>query len=119
MDATINVVIDGGGTGITAGIKGDVVVDFDCSITSATLLADASGSIVIDIWRDSYAAYPPVNGDSITSATPPTLASAIKSQDITLTNWDTFIAAGSILRINVDSASVVQRVTLALGVHRV
>src|SRR4029079_8241351 len=56
----IEVVIDGGGAVITTGVKGDVQIPFAGTIAAVTLLADVSGSIVIDIWKDSYANYPPV-----------------------------------------------------------
>lgn len=117
-DTTINVVIDGGGSAITTGIKHDVQIDFACAIISATLLADQSGSIVIDIWKDTYANYPPTDADSITAAAPPTISTATKSQDTTLTGWTTAIAAGDTLRFNVDSITTITRVTLALKVRR-
>src|SRR5262245_44426077 len=46
---TINVLIDGGGSVITTGVKSDFTLDFDGTIQQATLLADQSGSIVVDI----------------------------------------------------------------------
>jgi hypothetical protein len=116
--STVNYVIDGGGSAISTGIKGDVIVDFAATIVSATLLADQSGSIVIDLWKDTYANYAPTDADSITSSAPPTLSSAIKSQDTALTGWTTSIAAGDVLRFNVDSATTVTRVTLALKLRR-
>lgn len=116
--STILAVIDPGAA-ITSGIKGDVQVDFACVIDSVTLLADQSGSIVIDVWKDTYANYPPTIADTITASAKPTLSSAAKSTDSTLTGWTTSIAAGDILRFNVDSATTVQRVTIAIKVHRV
>jgi hypothetical protein len=115
--STINFLIDGGGSAITTGIKGDVVVDFACTIVGATLLADQSGDIVIDVWKDTYANFAPTDADSITASAPPTLSAATKSQDTTLTGWTTSVSAGDILRFNVDSASTVTRVTLALKVQ--
>lgn len=116
--STINFVMDGGSAIIATGIKGDLVVDFDCTIVGVTLLANASGSIVVDIWKDSYSNYPPVVGDSITASAKPTISSAIKSQNTTLTGWTTSITSGDILRINVDSVTVIQRCTLSLKVRR-
>ncbi len=116
--ATIQFVIDGGGATITTGIKGFVEVPFACTVTAARMFADQSGSIVVDIWKDTYANYPPVDADSITASAPPTISSATKSQDTTLTGWTTAIAAGSIFGFNVDSATTVQRVTVALTVTR-
>ena len=118
MVQTVNFVIDGGGSAITTGVKGDLVIDYACTINSATLLADQSGSIVIDIWKDSYANFPPTVADTITASAKPTLSGAQKSQDTTLTGWTTSIAAGETLRFNVDSVATVQRVTLSLKVTR-
>lgn len=115
---TLNFVIDGGGSAITTGVKGDLVVDFACAISGATALADQSGSIVIDIWKDTYANFPPVDADSITASAPVTITTATKSQDSTLTGWTTAISAGDILRFNVDSITTIQRVTIALKVVR-
>jgi hypothetical protein len=113
---SIGITIDGAGSAITTGIKGDVYVPFDCTIQSAVLLADQTGSVVIDVWADSYANFPPTDADSITASALPTLSSAAKSEDTTLTGWTTIISAGTTLRFNVDSANTITRVTLMLKV---
>jgi hypothetical protein len=110
----IPIVIDGGGAVITAGVKGDIEIPFDMTITGWTLLADQSGSIVIDIWKDTYANYPPVVGDSITASDKPTITSSNKAQDFAPTGWTTAVTAGDTLRFNVDSITTCQRVTLVL-----
>jgi hypothetical protein len=112
-------IIDGGGSPITTGIKGDLTVPFDCVIEEWTLLADASGSIVMDIWKDTYANYPPTAADTITGSAKPTISAAAKGQSSTLTGWTTTITAGDILRFNVDSTSGLTRITLSLKVRRV
>lgn len=114
---SLGMLIDGGGSTITTGVKGYLEIPFACTIQAVTLLADVSGSIVIDIWKDTYASYPPVVGDSITAAAKPTISAAVKSQDTTLTGWTTSITAGDILGFNVDSATTVTRVTLVLKIQ--
>lgn len=114
----ITIIIDGGGSAITTGVKGHLEIPFACTINRATLLADQSGSIVIDVWKDTYANFPPDNADSITASAPPTLSSAQKSQDTTLSGWTTSITAGDILAFNVDSCSTITRVTLSLKVTK-
>lgn len=120
----ITFVIDGGGSAITTGVKGDLICDFGCTINSATLLADQAGAIVVDVFKCTYAQYDagathPVSGDKITSGTPPTItASNTKSQDTTLSSWTTSISAGDVLRFNVNSATTITRVTLILKVTR-
>lgn len=114
--SAVEFVLDGGGSAITTGTKGFVQVPFACTITAARLLADQPGSIVVDIWKDTYANYPPTAADSITGAAPPAIASAAKSENTGLTGWTTSIAAGDILGFNVNSASGVTRVTVVLTV---
>jgi hypothetical protein len=114
---TLTFVIDGGGSTITTGIKGDLgPIDFACTIDAITMLADQSGSIVVDIWKDTYANFPPADADSITASAAPTISSATKSQDATLTGWTTSISAGDIVRFNVDSVTSIQRLTISLKV---
>ena len=105
-------------SGIAANDQGDLTIPFACTITEWTLLADASGSAVIDIWKDTYANYPPTVADTITGSAKPTISAATKGQSSTLTGWTTTISAGDTLRFNVDSASGVSRVTLSLKVKR-
>jgi len=114
--ATLTYVIDGGGATITTGIKGDLEIPFGCTIQSWTLLGDQSGSIVIDIWKDTYANYAPTIADTITASAKPTISAALKGQSSTLTGWTTAVAAGDILRFNVDSVTSLTRVTISIKV---
>ncbi|MBS0243562.1 MAG: hypothetical protein JSS20_15405, partial [Proteobacteria bacterium] len=91
---------DGGGNALSTGIQGDAQIPFACTITGVTLLADQSGSCVLDIWKDTYANYPPTNADTITASAKPTLSTALKFNDTTLTGWTTAVAAGDTLRFN-------------------
>jgi len=116
--AALQVIFDGGGSAISAGSQVDLYVPFDCTITLGALLNDASGSIVVDVWRDSYANYPPTDADSITASAPLTASSAVKALDSTLTGWSKDLTAGQTLRFNVDSCSGVTRCTVTLAVLR-
>lgn len=116
--STAGITIDGGGSTITTGVKGYIEIPFAGTIVQATLLADQSGSIVIDVWKDTYANYPPTDADSITAAAPPTISTATKSQDSTLTGWTTSITAGDILGFNVDSVTTITQATLILKIRR-
>jgi hypothetical protein len=115
---TIVAVFDGGSAAITGNPEVDVVVPDGGTLTSYTLLADASGSAVIDVWRDTYANYPPTDADSITASAPPTLSSAIKATDSTLTGWSKTVTAGDIFRFHVDSSTTVKRLVLTLTYTR-
>jgi hypothetical protein len=109
----INFII-GGGSVISVDEKGHIEVPFAMTITGWTVLADQSGSIVVDVWKDTYASFPPTNAGSITGTEKPTLSSAQKNQDLSLTSWTTSVAAGDILDFEVESATTVQRVVVAL-----
>jgi hypothetical protein len=112
--------IDGAGSEIADNVQSrPVEIPYDIIITKVTAYADQSGSIVIDAWNDTYANYPAANADSITAAAPITISAAIKSQDATLTGWDTTLAAGSHLILSVDSCTTIEWVQVAFQFKRV
>jgi hypothetical protein len=115
---SLGITIDGGGAVITTGVKGYLQVPFACTITGWTLLADVSGSAVVDVWKDTYANAPPVVGDTITAAAKPSISGAVKGQSATLTGWTTTVNAGDVLAFNVDSVATVTRITVQLTVTR-
>ena len=115
---SFGITIDGGGSAITTGVKGYVEMPYAGTITSWTILADQSGSAVIDLWKDTYANFPPTSADTITASARPTLSSAVKGQSSTLTGWTTAVAAGDIIAFNVVSASASTRITLALKITK-
>ncbi len=117
--SSIAFIIDGGGSAITIGEKGHLEIPFTCTIQQVTLLADQAGSIVVDIWKDTYANFPPTVADSICASAKPTISAAQKSQDSTLTGWTKTISAGDILAFNVDSVATVTRVVVNLRVLKV
>jgi hypothetical protein len=108
--------IDGGGAAITTGDKGWIQFNYTGTINSWTILADQSGSIVIDIWKDTYTNYPPVDADSITASALPTLSSVTKNTSSTLTGWTTAVTAGDIFKFNVDSCTTCTKVTITLKI---
>ena len=115
---TITFIIDGSGSAITTGQKGHLEIPFACTITGWTLVADVSGSIVIDVWKDTYTNFPPTVADTIAGTEKPTLASVQKNQDLTLTTWTTAVTAGDILAFNVDSVATVTRIVLSIRVTK-
>jgi hypothetical protein len=110
--------IDGGGAEPDTGVRCWVRAPFAGTIVSARALADQTGSVVCDIWRDIYGNYPPTNGDSITGSAPVTISAGVKSEDTTLTGWTTGIAEGDILALNVDSVSGITHVLVELVVAK-
>lgn len=104
---------------LSSGVKVYVPVPFPCNVTGWELYANQSGNIRLDVWKDTYAAFPPTVADSITGSEKPELVAAQKAQDLALSTWTVFLAAGSILAINIDAGVVptVKQVTLAIRVE--
>lgn len=116
--ANIAFTLDGGGSALTTGWKTRVRVPYSGTILKATVLScdetATTGSIVLDVWKDSYANFPPTNADSITASAKPTLSSANKSEDATLTGWTTSFAEGDIFDVEIESVSTLTCAQLLL-----
>ena len=115
--AEIVMIADGGGVAIATGVVGYLRIPVACTIIAGRLLADQSTTTTVDIWKDTYANYPPVDADSITAAAPLATAAANKSENTTLTGWTTSIVAGDILGFNIDANNNAQKLTITLAVR--
>jgi len=91
-------------------------IPFAGTISRWTLVADIAGSLVLDVWKTTYAGAPPTDGNTITGSEKPTLAGIQKNEDTTLTTWTTTVAAGDVLGFEVESAATVKRATLTIWV---
>jgi len=119
--ASISFIIDGGGSAISTGLKGFLEIPFACTVLAWTVLADVAGAIVIDVWKDTYANFPPTNADAMPGAghEPTIAATNQKGQDTDASDWATVaIAAGSVLGFNVDSCTTITKATLSLKVQK-
>jgi hypothetical protein len=113
------ITFDGGGSVLTTGAKKVYIeAPYTGTITANRLFADQSGSIVIDIWKDTYANFPPTVADTITASAKPTLSSAQKSEDTTLTGWTTSVTKGDILEFNIDSVTTITKCVLTLHITK-
>jgi len=113
----VNYMIDGGGSVITTGLKGGIKM-IGCTITAWEIGAvdGNTGAIVVDMWSDSYANFPPTNSDSFTGSEKPTItATGSKGQDTSLNSGSGWaITNGNWIFFNVDSVTTLTRVNLAL-----
>lgn len=118
---THGITIDGGGAVITTGLKGMVEIPFAGTITRWTLISTdgTSGAIVVDVWKDTYANFPPTVADTmIATGTKPTItATGNKGQNTTVDWAVTTVAAGDVLGFNVDSVTSLKKVTLILTIQ--
>lgn len=104
------------GAPITTGVRAYFRVPFGIRISAWTVLADAVGDLQLDVWRDTYANFPPTIADTITGSEKPTLTAQQKNEDAALSTWSTDVNAGDVLAINVVSTSgVIKQATLTLS----
>lgn len=79
---------------------------YSCTITGWTILIDRATTTyncAVDVWKDTYANYPPTVADTIAGHEIPACApGVIKAQDLALTTWtDVTVDAGDVLVFNV------------------
>ena len=110
--------IDGGGALVTAGAKYSLEVPFACTIIRATLLADATGDAIVDVYRVPYSGFPSSASNSICGDALATLSSARRSQDRALDGWSRALSQGDLLTAYVNSVSGIGMLTLSLVVSR-
>lgn len=114
--AAIQYVIDGGGSTPSTGAKGQISLPIGCTLTGWVITSDVSGSAVVDVLRSTYSGFPGSLA-SIAGSAKPTLSSAQKNENLTLTGWgSTAINAGDILQFNLNSVTTVTRINITINV---
>jgi len=105
-------------TALETGVVASVVIPYDCVIQEIILLGDTTGSVSIDIWKDTYANYPPTIDDTILPETHPAISEDIKYKDNTLEGWNTTISAGDILTFYIESVADITKLTIYLKLEK-
>ncbi|MCK5012225.1 MAG: hypothetical protein KAS66_00235 [Candidatus Omnitrophica bacterium] len=96
----------------------EITIPYGIDIYEAQILGDQTGSIVIELWADSYANYPPTVADKITATDPPTVTSAIKSKDTDVSSWDHAQPADTKIRPNIVSNTAFTDVKLIIKYNK-
>ena len=107
--------ITNGDTAIDASVADPVacvMIENDSIITEWTVIADKTGSIELDIWKDTYANHPPTVGDSIVGTEAPTISAGVKAEDTSLTSMTTDWNAGDVVCCAITSASTMTKATV-------
>lgn len=114
---TIGVTIGNGTDTILTGLKGYFTIPYGGTIKSWYLTSEqASGSIVIDIWKANASI--PTIANTITASAKPTLTTQQLANNSTLTGWTTSVSVGDVIAYNVDSVTAIRRITLALNIEK-
>ncbi len=107
--------LDGNGSAIAAGGTWYLSnINYAGTITAWDIVADASGSIVIDVWKVNAAV--PTVANTITASALPALSSAQSAFAGAISGWTTSIAANDVFAFKVNSASTVTKVSLTIQV---
>lgn len=124
MNSSFQLILENGGAALTTGIKADLIAPFDGVITGWHILGDQAGDVVLDIWKDIFANYPPTVADTIINTgaggVKPTVPAAnLGAESSDVTHWTTAISLGDILRINIDSVHSFTRLLIVIDFTRV
>lgn len=110
---TLNFVIDGGGTSITTGVKGVVILDGNYTLTAWTVYGDSTGAANIDVGRAAVPTYPRTSAATFSTIVSPNLGAgevADRATGLSIT-----ISAGDTLQFNLTTNTGAHtRITVAL-----
>ena len=105
------VTFDGQGGVVSVGKTDWVSIPYNCTITGWEIFGDAIGSCVIDIWKSTYATFPPI-APGIAVSGKPTLATARTNGDLTLSPAWAAVTAGDCIMFYVESCSTLTKINL-------
>lgn len=115
----VNLIAGDGANAISTGALEHIVeIPCDCTIKAVRLFADQDATLTIDIWKDSYANFPPEDADSICGGSEIGTSASRKAEDTTLSGWTTSVSAGDILMFNVDANDSATQFTLGITFER-
>jgi len=123
FSASLQVLFDYGVGVVESGVQGYMRVPFNCTIDSAVVLADQSGTVTVDIWKCTFAQFDagstfPTAADTICGGNPIAVSGATKASS-NLSGWTTSLTAGDVLAFYVPlNATSIRQITVALGLLR-
>lgn len=103
---------------LAAGDEAFVRMNFPGTWTGWSIYSRQTGSIVLDIQKDTHANFPPVVGDSVAGTDKPTISSGNKNESTSLTGWVTSFSSGDVIRVAVDSVTTIEDVYVSLWYER-
>jgi hypothetical protein len=119
---TLNILMDGQGGVLSAGVKADITIPFNINIYKWRLMAGTTGTLLMGIWNDTYANYPPISADAMSAGAtgPYLLGTDILKREATTSGWGSPTGAqDSVVRINIDQISNIKTASLTLFYNRI
>lgn len=117
------ITIDGGGAVFATGTKGYIRIPYSGTITGWTILeisaTPVTCSVVVDVWKDTYANYPPTVADAVFTDKP-TITTGIKGQNNApaIVAGKEVVTAGDMFGYNVDSVTDAQKVAVLIHITK-
>jgi hypothetical protein len=110
----VEIIVDGGGSIISSGQKGQIYIPYGIKITSWSVMADQSGSITYDVWRNNAAV--PTSSLSIVGAGNMPYLTSQQFNSSSPVGWtSTTLNSGDYIAINATVASsLVTRTLISL-----
>lgn len=106
---SIGMVFDGGGSTPTPGSVGYVVCPCSGVIDRWDIVADQSGSAVVDVWKVAGAI--PTDANRIAGTEKLTLSAQQLASDTSLSSWTTAVTAGDVFGFELESVTTCTRIT--------
>ncbi len=110
----VGMTFEGGGSTPTPGSVGYVVVLFSGTIDQWSIVADQSGSAVVDVWKVAGAI--PTDANRIAGTEKLTLSAQQLASDTSLSTWTTAVTAGDVFGFELESVTTCTRVTAELRI---
>lgn len=97
----------------------DLYIAESCEIVQIVILTyGGPASCVIDIWRDTFANFPPTVADTIFAIGKPTISGGTDYSDTVLAGVSVGCNAGEVLRFNLDSSAAFTRISIFLVLRK-
>jgi hypothetical protein len=114
------VTFDGQGGTISNGKTAYVQIPYNGTLTSWTLVANASGSCTVTVFKDTFAFFPPTTPTDNIYSVQPTLASQQKNQNLTPTyiGSQATVTAGDYIGFTISGVTTVSWVNLTLSITK-
>jgi hypothetical protein len=103
----LSLTVNAGSSTVSSGVKGIITVPFNGQILGWSIIANQSGSVVFDIYKDSFTnfTYPGSAINTITGTNKPQLSGSYKYESFNLSSWDVAVSKYDVLTVNIDSTA--------------
>jgi hypothetical protein len=114
----IEFTINGNGTAIAAGAAGSKIIPYNCTITGWEVISASSGNLVVTVNKSTTTSPTAPSWSAVSGSEKPTLSSAARNTDTSLTTWTTSVSAGNQIQVSIDSATITGVVDLVLYITK-